>query len=130
MADGGVAEVARGEQEEGDPEQEEDAPDGLVGAEGDDPEQEGEEAPGGEGGADGRTGRGRRLEPAGAKAPVEEGVPPPEGAVGGEGDQAEGVAGLEFEEAGDELGEATVGEGERDDDGGGVCRQEAGVLEA
>ena len=46
VAELGVAEVSQGQQNKGDPEEEEDAPDSFAGAEGDDPEQEGEEAPG------------------------------------------------------------------------------------
>ena len=58
---------------------------------------------------------------------MQESEPPPEEAVGGEGDHAEGVAVFELEYAGDELGDASVGEGERDDDGDGFVREEAGV---
>src|ERR1700730_6930641 len=42
---GAIAEIACGEQEEGDPEEQENAEYGFAGAESDDPEQEGEDAP-------------------------------------------------------------------------------------
>ena len=58
---------------------------------------------------------------------LQEGEPPPEEAVGGEGDHAEGVAGFELEDTGDELGDSTVGEGERDDDWDGFWGKPAGV---
>jgi hypothetical protein len=80
---------------------------------------------------DGAAGDGRRgLEPAGADGPLQEGEPPPEEAVGGEGDHAEGVAGFEFEDAGDELGDSAVGEGEGDDGGDGLVGEDAGVDQA
>ena len=64
-------------------------------------------------------GGGRSVEPACADGPLQEGEPPPEEAVGGEGDHAEGVAGFELEDAGDELGDSAVGEGQGHDDGDG-----------
>ena len=121
----GVAEVAPGEQEERDPEQQEDAPDRLAEAEGDDPEQQGEDAP--EQQDDAARGGGWCFEPAGANGPLQQSEPPPEEAVGGEGDHAEGVAGFELEDAGDKLGYATIGKGQRHDSGDGFVRQKAGV---
>jgi hypothetical protein len=120
-----VAEVSPGEEEEGDPEEKKDAPDGLAGAEGDDPEEEGEDTPHQQG--DGHGGGGRSSEPAGSDGPLEEGKPPPEEAVGGEGDHAEGVAGLELQHTGDELGDPSVGKGQRDDDGDRLGREQTGV---
>ena len=67
------------------------------------------------------------FEPACADCPLEQREPPPEEAVGGEGDHAEGVAGLELEDAGDDLGDASVSEGEGHDDGDRLMRQKAGV---
>src|SRR5271157_1755225 len=40
-----IAKVSPGEEEEGDPEEKEDAPDGLAGAEADEPEEKGEDSP-------------------------------------------------------------------------------------
>ena len=112
-----IAEIACGEEEEGDPEEEEDAEDGFAGAEGDDPEQEGEDAPQEEDRGD--SGGGCRLEPSGADGPLQEGKPLPEKAVGGEGNHAEGVARAELEDAGDDLGDASVGESEGNHHGHG-----------
>ena len=84
-----AAEVACRQEEEGDPEQEEDAPDRFVRTEGYDPEQEGEDSPHQE--CDGYGGGGWSFEPACTDGPSQEGEPPPEEAVGGEGDHAEGI---------------------------------------
>ena len=67
------------------------------------------------------------LKPAGADRPLQEREPPPEHGVGGEGEHAEGVADFELEDAGDELGDAAIGEGEGHDDGDGLVGQDAGV---
>ena len=70
---------------------------------------------------------GRRFEPTGSDGPLQEGKPPPEEAIGGESDHAEGVAGAELEDAGDDLGDAAIGESQWDDDGDRFVRQEACV---
>ncbi len=106
---GAVAEVSCCEEEEGDPEQQEDAEDRLAEAEGDDPEQESEDSPHEQDGASGCGWRG--FEPSGSDGPLEEGEPPPEESVGGEGDHSEGIAGAELEDACDDLGDSAVGEG-------------------
>ena len=58
---------------------------------------------------------------------MQEGEPPPEGAVGGEGDHSEGVAGAELENSSDDLCQSSVGEGQGDYDRNGLAGEEAGV---
>src|SRR5438067_11257318 len=92
-----VMEVAERQQEEGEGEQEEDAPHGFGEAEADDPEQTSEDAPHQQ--DETSSGSGGRFEPAGSDGPLQQGEPPPEHAIGDEGDHSEGVARREVEDA-------------------------------
>src|SRR5436305_1312207 len=104
-------EIPESEQEEGDGEEQEDAPHGLRQPEADDPKHAGKHAPEEQDESSGN--RWRSFEPTGADAPLQQGEPPPKHAVGGEGDHAEGVAGLELADARHQLGEASEGKGKR-----------------
>jgi hypothetical protein len=120
-----IAEVSSRKKEERDPEQKKNAPRAFAQVEGHDPQQKGKHAPHQQ--SEGHSRGGWSLQPAGADRPLHEGEAPPEEAIRGEGNHAEGVAGLELQYACDELGDSAVSEGQGNDGGDSGWRQDAGV---
>ena len=109
-----VAEVAPCQQEEGNPQQQKDAPHRLAQAKADNPHQQREDAPHQKHRSSG--GRWRGLHPARADRPLQQCEPPPEHPVRTEGDHAKGIACLELQHSGNQLCQSAVGKGQRHHD--------------